>query len=166
MIVLQVGSTGYFGMLDMPVKYDIDIKLLENRYKKLQQDHHPDQFANKPKDEFERAVSMSSSINEAYETLKHPLHRARYMLEIGGVCMAEGHIIHNEQFLSKIMEMQERVEAASEQKEILGLFQEVEDLYVDCVEELSEAFAQGTSINQHTYIIQPSTNTYIIQCYA
>eukprot|EP00466_Bigelowiella_natans_P021612 jgi/Bigna1/83963/fgenesh1_pg.119_\ len=43
-------SADHFELLAIPRHFDIDLKALEMSYKKLQQKHHPDQYATKTKD--------------------------------------------------------------------------------------------------------------------
>ena len=53
-------------------------------YFALQRDLHPDRFATRSARE--RAISMqqSTTVNEAYRTLKAPLARAEYLLALAG----------------------------------------------------------------------------------
>ena len=75
-----VSTQNYFELLSQPTSYTISIKKIHQRYLKLQQKVHPDNFSGR--DEKERMYSdqVSSRINKAYEVLKDPLHRAIYMV--------------------------------------------------------------------------------------
>jgi len=48
----------------------------------LQQEFHPDRFASKGDVDKRLAVQTASLINQAYDTLKSPLKRAQYLLEL------------------------------------------------------------------------------------
>ena len=62
---------------------------LNRRYLLLQQEFHPDGYAKKSDAEQRLAVQMAALINQAFETLKSPLHRAQYLLERTGISADE-----------------------------------------------------------------------------
>jgi len=41
-------EVNYFKIMNMATKYDVDMNLLEKRYKDFQRQYHPDKFANAP----------------------------------------------------------------------------------------------------------------------
>ncbi|MDA8652523.1 Fe-S protein assembly co-chaperone HscB, partial [Porticoccaceae bacterium] len=63
----------------------VDLSELNRRYLSLQQEFHPDRHAKKSDLEQRLAVQMATLINQAFETLKSPVHRAQYLLELRGV---------------------------------------------------------------------------------
>ena len=69
----------------MPVSFDVDSTALAERYRELQRAVHPDRFANATDRERREAVQRAANINEAFQTLKSPLQRARYLLQLKGV---------------------------------------------------------------------------------
>jgi len=75
-------SQNHFDLFGLPVSYRVDSDLLAERYRALQQALHPDRYA--AAGDRERRLSMQASIrvNEAFETLKDPLARARYLLSL------------------------------------------------------------------------------------
>ena len=75
----------FFSLFDLPFQFKIDATLLEQKYRALQAQVHPDKFAHLS--ETERRVSMqwATRVNEAYQTLRIPLNRARYLLTQNGV---------------------------------------------------------------------------------
>ena len=75
----------YFELFDLPVGYALDEEKLGTRYRKLQRELHPDRFAGGSAHEQRLAVQYSSLVNEAYATLRKPLPRALYLLEIAGM---------------------------------------------------------------------------------
>ncbi|MEM9243906.1 MAG: Fe-S protein assembly co-chaperone HscB [Pseudomonadota bacterium] len=74
----------YFNLLNLPVSFQVDVKNLERHYHLLQQQIHPDRFAQASESERRVAVQYSSLINDAYDTLKQPLKRALYLLQYYG----------------------------------------------------------------------------------
>ncbi|MBI1425528.1 MAG: Fe-S protein assembly co-chaperone HscB [Gammaproteobacteria bacterium] len=75
----------HFDVFDLPVSYEIDVTALAERYRELQRVVHPDRFANASERERREAVQRAADINEAFQTLKSPLQRARYLLQLKGV---------------------------------------------------------------------------------
>lgn len=75
----------FFHLFNLPVRFQIDTTVLEQNFRTLQSQVHPDKFAHLP--EVERRVSMqwSTRVNEAYQTLRKPIDRARYLLTLHGV---------------------------------------------------------------------------------
>lgn len=73
----------YFELFGLPVVYDLDPGELSVRYRELQRRIHPDKYA--AGSDAERRVSMqlTTLVNEAYQTLKDPVRRARYLLSLG-----------------------------------------------------------------------------------
>lgn len=78
-------SQNHFDIFDLPVTFDIDTAALADRYRELQRVVHPDRFANATDRERREAVQRAANINEAFQTLKSPLLRARYILQLKGI---------------------------------------------------------------------------------
>lgn len=98
----------YFELFSLPVSYDVDRKLLESRYLKMQQQFHPDRFAGKGETEKRLAVQTTSLLNQAYDALKSPLKRAAYLLELRGVnADQESHVTGDMEFLMRQMQLRE-----------------------------------------------------------
>jgi molecular chaperone HscB len=72
----------YFRFFGLPRKLGIDLADLEQRFRALSRQFHPDYFYNS--DATERLASMerSSYLNDAYRTLRQPLDRVEYLLKI------------------------------------------------------------------------------------
>ena len=75
----------HFDLFDLPVSFKLDTGLLGERYRAMQRSVHPDRFANAPERERLLSVQLAAQINEAYQILRSPLLRARYLLQLGGV---------------------------------------------------------------------------------
>lgn len=101
----------YFQLFDLPVGFALDQGQLGARYRQLQKELHPDRYAGASAHEQRLAVQYSSLINEAYATLRKPLPRALYLLEIAGLSKEA---IAGEQldggFLISQMELREKLE--------------------------------------------------------
>lgn len=75
----------YFDLLGLPTQFAIDLSTLDQNYRKLQSEVHPDRFVTAPTSERLRSMQLATQANEAYRTLKAPTARARYLLQINGV---------------------------------------------------------------------------------
>jgi molecular chaperone HscB len=75
----------YFQLFDLPVDFALDLAQLGARYRQLQKELHPDRYAGASAHEQRLAVQYSALINEAYTTLRKPLTRALYLLELSGM---------------------------------------------------------------------------------
>ena len=101
-------SSNFFALFSLPSGWQIDRGLLDARYRKLQQEFHPDRFASKGDVDKRLALQTTSLINQAYETLKSPLKRAQYLLELEDLDAAqESHITSDGQFLMQQIEFRE-----------------------------------------------------------
>lgn len=78
-------TQNYFELFDLPVAYDLDTARLGQHYRQLQQELHPDRYASKPAHEQRLAVQYSAFVNEAHATLRSPLSRALYLLQLRGL---------------------------------------------------------------------------------
>ena len=75
----------HFELFELPISFDVDLSDLSQRYRELQRVAHPDKFVNASDRERLLSVEKAAAINEAYQVLKSPQRRARYMLELQSV---------------------------------------------------------------------------------
>ena len=75
----------HFELFDLPVSFELELQDLSQRYRELQRVVHPDNFANASDRERRLSVEKAALINEAYQVLKSPQRRAKYMLELHSV---------------------------------------------------------------------------------
>ncbi len=78
-------ATDFFSFLGLPRKLRIDMNDLEQRYRALSRQYHPDYFYNASAAERRQALERSSYLNDAYRTLKNPVTRIEYLLKVEGV---------------------------------------------------------------------------------
>ena len=69
----------YFTLFGLPASYTLSLEPLAARYQELQRQYHPDKFASGSAAEQLAAVQQSATINQAWQTLRHPLTRAEYL---------------------------------------------------------------------------------------
>jgi molecular chaperone HscB len=81
--------TDYFELLGIPRSLNLALDALQQRYYELSRQLHPDRFMQKPEAERQRALDMSSALNDGYRTLKDPVKRAQYLLGLEGFDIGE-----------------------------------------------------------------------------
>lgn len=112
----------HFELFGLPQKFEIDLPLLEQNYRKLQSEVHPDRFAAGTAAERLRSMQWATQANEAYQTLKSPLSRARYLLQLHGVDTQEDtNTAMPAEFLMRQMEWRESIEDAQRADDIATL---------------------------------------------
>ena len=90
--ILTLGRQGdYFAFLSLPRRLNLDLALLEQNFRTLSRQFHPDFFYNSTPAERRASLERSSYLNDAYRTLKQPVARAAYLLEVEGVLMRSEH---------------------------------------------------------------------------
>jgi molecular chaperone HscB len=103
----------YFGLFGLPRRFAIDADRLEKAYLERQGQVHPDRHAHRSDAEKRVAMQWATRVNEAYRTLRKPLSRARYLLELQGVDLGiETNTAMSPEFLMEQMEWREAVEEA------------------------------------------------------
>jgi molecular chaperone HscB len=78
-------SADFFSFLGLPRKLNLDMADLEQRYRALSRQFHPDYFYNAPAAERRASLEQSSYLNDAYRALKNPAARIEYLLQLEGV---------------------------------------------------------------------------------
>jgi len=65
--------------------FALDAVSLERSYREIQSQIHPDRYAHAGDAERRASMQWTTRVNEAYRTLKSPVQRAKYLLEMNGV---------------------------------------------------------------------------------
>src|ERR1043165_9922120 len=74
----------YFEVFGLPRLLGIDAAALEKTFHELSRKYHPDYFTTASAAEKTQAVRMTALLNDAYRTLRHPVHRVEYLLSLYG----------------------------------------------------------------------------------
>lgn len=86
--------SSYFQLFRLPEQFSLDNDTLEQRYRSLATQFHPDKFAAASAFEQKQAVMMSATINQAYRVLRHPIDRAAYLLQQKNIQPDDPHNTH------------------------------------------------------------------------
>jgi len=112
----------HFELFDLAPGYALDSAALEAAYRGIQARVHPDRFAHASDAERRASMQWTTRVNEAYRTLKSPVQRARYLLELNGVDVAfETNTSMPTEFLVQQMELREALERAGDAKDAAAL---------------------------------------------
>ena len=119
-------SKNYFDLFGLPMAFEIPVEELSERYRELQRVVHPDRFANASDQERRLAVHGASLINEAFEVLRNPLSRARYLLFLRGIeADAASGTTTDSLFLMEQMELREALAEARAHADPYGVIASV-----------------------------------------
>lgn len=138
----------YFQLFDLPVDFTLDATQLGERYRHLQRELHPDRYAGASAHEQRLAVQYSALVNEAYATLRKPLSRALYLLELAGL---SGERVAAEPldggFLITQMELREKLEGMEDlvdpESALDHLVAEIRDDVALLQAQFAQAYAEG-----------------------
>lgn len=77
--------TNYFALFALKSDFCVDLSALESAYQTQIAQFHPDKFATQNPQKQTIALQNTALINTAYDTLKSPLKRATYLLELSNI---------------------------------------------------------------------------------
>ncbi|MGE5088217.1 MAG: Fe-S protein assembly co-chaperone HscB [Candidatus Levyibacteriota bacterium] len=128
-------TRNHFELFGLPARFGVDAAELERAYRELQRNVHPDRYAGAPDHDRRLALQASARVNEAYRTLKDPVARAEYLLEIRGVdATAETDTRLPVDFLTRQLERREAADEAREAHDERALASIVDDVRAEAGE--------------------------------
>lgn len=112
----------YFSLFQLPQQFAVDLAQLDHRYRALQAEVHPDKFVSATPADRMQSMQMATLANEAYQTLKQPTSRARYLLQLQGIATdEENNTAMPADFLMAQMEWREAMDDARAQQDVTAL---------------------------------------------
>jgi molecular chaperone HscB len=115
-------TQNHFELFGLPQSYALDRNQLDSAYRELQNTVHPDRFAAQPEAEQRVAMQWATQVNEAYQTLKHPVSRGVYLLRLQGIdALDASNTKMAPAFLMQQMEWREAIEDARAVKNVAAL---------------------------------------------
>ena len=133
-----------FALFDLPVAFQVDSALLNERYLALQKSLHPDNFSAASAQEQRLAIQKSAEINDALRILKDPITRADSIIALntGKTENPEEKSNNDIDFLMQQMEWRETLENIENRKdtdELTAFAQEINQIRHAILSELSTA---------------------------
>jgi molecular chaperone HscB len=111
-----------FDLFDLPRRFEQERARIDARWKELQREAHPDNFAAQGAAAQRIALQWSVRINEAYQRLKDPLKRAGYLCELRGAPIeAHSNTAMPGEFLLEQMDWREALDEADSEEEVQAL---------------------------------------------
>jgi molecular chaperone HscB len=108
-------SKNHFELFSLTPSFQIDGARLDQAYREIQMLVHPDKSAHLGDQERRMSMQWATHANEAYQVLKNPLSRARYLLHLHGVdTQEESNTAMPAEFLMAQMEWREAIMEAKE----------------------------------------------------
>jgi molecular chaperone HscB len=110
-------NQNYFDLFGLEKKFSVPQGILDRAYRDIQSQIHPDKFSHAGEAEKRLSMQWATRANEAYQTLKKPLSRARYLLQLNGVeTQEETNTSMPTSFLMEQMEWREAVIEAKQER--------------------------------------------------
>ena len=133
-----------FALFDLPVVFQVDSALLNERYLALQKSLHPDNFSAASAQEQRLAIQKSAEINDALRILKDPIARADSIIALNTGEQENPEEKSNKDigFLMQQMEWRETLENIENRKdtdELTAFAQEINQIRHAILSELSTA---------------------------
>ena len=117
-------ATDHFTLFGLSRAQSLDLANLDEAFRAVQSQVHPDKHANAGSSDQRLAMQWATRVNEAYQTLKSPGGRARYLLQLlGHDPRIDSNTAMPAEFLMDQMELREAVEEARSAVDEAGLDQ-------------------------------------------
>ena len=103
-------ETDYFTCFGFPRRLNIDQKKLEAKFYELSRAFHPDFYQNKSDTEQTISLSNAATLNTAYRTLRDPIQRAEYLLDLEAGAVKEIRTTPPADLFEQILELQDTLD--------------------------------------------------------
>lgn len=157
-------SQNYFELFGLEPVFEIDFSALQIAQQDLQASYHPDRFVGASEQEKRISVQMASWVNQAYDTLRDPVKRARYMLELSGADLPDDSATTSDtEFLMEQIELREQIEACREHEDALERSVQIEDRLAQRAQQLAKDFVERFSAGDMDGALSNSRKMQFIQ---
>lgn len=116
-----MGTLCHFALFDLQPAFNLDHQALAARYRELARQVHPDRFADASEAEQRSALERSANLNEAFQTLKNPARRARYLLMLSGSELPLEVTVKDPEFLMQQMQWRDDLEDLQDAADLDGI---------------------------------------------
>lgn len=108
-----MAADDHFSLFGLPAQFDIDTQALEQAWRRVAAQVHPDRYATASPAERRVAMQWAARANEAYRQLRDPLLRARYLCEQAGIDLqTESNTAMDPAFLMQQLQWREMLDDA------------------------------------------------------
>ncbi|MEJ2792769.1 Fe-S protein assembly co-chaperone HscB [Iodobacter sp. LRB] len=115
-------TQNHFALFGLPARFALDQRSIDSNYRSLLATYHPDRFASENDAVRRMSLQIATQVNEAYQTLKSPIARGRYLLKLAGVdTQEESNTAMPIDFLMNQMEWREAIGDAKTTQNIESL---------------------------------------------
>ncbi len=157
-------SQNYFELFGLAPIFEIDNAALQAEQRRLQSSYHPDRFASASDQEKRLSVQMAAWINQAFETLRDPVKRSRYLLQINGAELPDDSATTSDgAFLMEQIELREQIDACREAEDPEACCDRIETRLASRAAELAADFARELDAARLDAALQSSRKMQFIQ---
>jgi len=153
-----------YALFDLPRQFGLDRRDLEQRFRDLSRQVHPDRFARAEPRERRIALERSTRLNDAYRVLKDWRRRAAHLLQLAGQeVFGGGRGLHDAEFLEEQLAWRETLALARADGDVAALEEiagrarqclvaleaecarrfETQDWYAESVEEIARRLSRA-----------------------
>jgi molecular chaperone HscB len=119
---METATSNYFELFGLPPRFSIDLATLENAFRRLQGELHPDRHVSNTEMQRRIALQLSTTVNDAYRTLRHSTSRAQCLIDMSAQTEAKNSSATvPPAFLMAQMEWREAIESACAGQDVLEL---------------------------------------------
>ncbi len=148
-MTVNILNSNFFELFEHAVSYDVDLQKIQQQYMELQKQVHPDKFAGGSDQEKRISMQQTSWINEALTTLKDPVLRASYLLELKGLDIKlENETTMDAVFLMQQLEMREQLENIKDTDDPLAVLDEMASEIKNTSKAMMESFSRSYEAGQ------------------
>jgi molecular chaperone HscB len=104
-----VAEVDYFAALGFAHKLSVDLSALERAYHELGRKIHPDRFAAAGVRVRDASLKATALLTRSYRTLRDPINRGRYWLELNGEKLAENNKRVPPELVEMVFEVQDQL---------------------------------------------------------
>jgi len=138
----ELKADNHFALFGLPVRQQLDTEALEKTWHELAVRLHPDRHATASPAEKRVVMQWAAAINQAWQTLRLPLARARYLCELAGQPLDESSNTRvSPEFLMQQMAWREQLDEARRMSANNACIQALRDEVQRCADQLQTQVA-------------------------
>ena len=112
-------NINYFELFGLAPRFSLDLSRLEQSFRQLQAQSHPDRYASQTQAEQLQALQQSTMINDGYQLLRNPSSRAEFLISLAGKTASSPAL--SAKFLMAQLEWREAIEDACMSRDVIAL---------------------------------------------